>query len=165
MDLHHTKDLQPILRLCQPHKLRCRATLLPEVPPHFFRTCLNQRGNTGMYKHITYSATIHILHSCRTQTTLSGCANHNTNFASSINNTKQQPFRIRLMPFPDVPVIWVVVYPLNTAVAVHDSQLVLAVWGWIAWDLNPEPFGYEPNALPIAPAILLFDRWRLWFFV
>ena len=61
-----------------------------------------------MYKHITYSVTIHTLHSCRTQTTLSGFANHTTNFASSINSTKQQPFKLRLMPCSDVPVIWVV---------------------------------------------------------
>ena len=57
------------------------------------------------------------------------------------------------------------VVPLPQPLPSMTAYSGLAVWGWIAWDLNPEPFGYEPNALTIAPAILLFDRWRLWFFV
>ena len=53
--------------------------------------------------------------------------------------------------------------PLTQPLPSMTAYSGLAVWEWIAWDLNPEPFGYEPNALTIAPAILLFNRWRFDF--
>ena len=46
--------------------------------------------------------------------------------------------------------------PLPQSLPSMTAYSGLAVWGWIAWDLNPEPFGYEPNALTIAPAIPFF---------